>query len=82
MDPLGRGCGHGFSECIARYVPLKAKTLFAPYLLDSDAGSGIAGDLFLIQQDNASTYRAHDKFLCRTTLQSSILKYGQPTVLI
>jgi len=42
----------------------------------------IAGDVFVFQQDNAPTHRAHDtvELLCREKLNLLIPICGQPTV--
>jgi len=43
----------------------------------------IAGDVFVFQQDNASTHRDHDmvELLCHETPHSLIVMCGQPTLL-
>jgi len=44
----------------------------------------IAGDVFVFQQDNAPTHRAHDtvELLCRETHHSLIVICGQPTLIL
>jgi len=44
----------------------------------------IAGDMFVFQQDNAPTHRAHDmvELLCHETPRLLIVICGQPTLLI